>query len=368
MSLFRPAAFLGFVVASVPAVIVLTQEASAAFQPPDRECAMSSARLRSARLASALQKGFGVQYWGATYSAETLSQQPHGLLILEVTKIGATYSETGREVFFSPEEIAKINRDGTRPTLGYLNVSEIETYRDYWIDLVTEPDTASPDDLPEWYGPTSSSGEHLAAYWTKAWQGIVLARVDRLMQTGIDGLFLDDVLHYYTQALDGTLRWPTGNRPESPEDAPEFALEMMRLVELIAARAREWKCDAYIVVNNGVFIGRDAAGAEPGPEGKAGFSSYLNAIDAVMLENFSAATTNAGTIEALQQDFRDQGVAVLSLDVLTQFPDQDPEKLRQTIAKKAAQSGFYPYIAVDEGFNQVAPPIQLPSGRPAVTE
>lgn len=322
---------------------------------------MSSARSRAARLVRSLQDGYGVQYWGTTFDAATLSDQPHGLLILEVTKIGAPYSDTGREVFFTPEEIATINRNGARPVLGYLNVSEVETYRDYWIDQIGGIDAPVPEVVPDWYGPTTVHGEHLSSYWEDSWHAILLERTDRLMQTGIDGLFLDDVLHYYSHALDKTLQWPQGKRPDGPADAPGTAYEMMRLVELIADRARQWKCNAYVVVNNGVFIGRDAAGSSA-DKGKAAFSSYLEAIDAIMVENVSAPTTHAHTTEALQQDFRSEGVAVLSLDVATQFPDQDPQTLRDMISEKSAEAGFYPYVVQESVFNQLYPPIRMHFG------
>lgn len=354
--------------ACLPGGMARAQDAPAALRPPEQECVMSSARSRAARLAESLRDGFAVQYWGTTYDAETLSRQPHGLLILEVTRIGAPYSDTGREVFFTPEEIARINRGGARPALGYLNVTEIEHYRDYWIDQMGAIDAPPPAVLPEWYGPMTVHDEHLSTFWTDAWHDILLDRTDRLMQTGIDGLFLDDVLHYYSHAMDKTLRWPEGKGPDGPADAPAMAREMMRLVGLVAERARQWNCDAFVVVNNGVFIGRDAQGASPDPEGKAAFARYLEGIDAIMVENVSAPDTHAHTTEALQEDYRSHGVAVLSLDIATQFPGQEPDAVRALIAEKATQTGFYPYVTADNVFNQVYPPMKMPQRWPAAPE
>ncbi|MCQ0971433.1 hypothetical protein MLD63_13485 [Paracoccus sp. TK19116] len=321
---------------------------------------MSSARSRAAELALALKDGFGVQYWGAGYDAESLASQPHGLLILEATKVAAPYSDTGHEILFTPDEMALIEQNGLRPALGYLNVSEIADYRDYWIDQMDGVDIGVPDSLPAWYGPRTAHGEHLSVYWTDAWRSVVLAQTDRLMQTGVKGLFLDDVLHYYSHAMDKTLQWPNGVSPVAPDGAPAMAIEMMELVVLIAKRARQWNCNAYIVVNNGVFIGRDAAAA-PGVEGRVAFAAYLEAIDGIMVENLSAPSTHPHTIEALQEDFRRHGVAVLSLDVATNFTDQKPEDLSGSIARKAAELGYYPYVSADDVFNQLYPPIRMPS-------
>lgn len=337
-------------------------------EPPAQDCTMSSPRSRAADLLPALRRGFGVQYWGDTYSAEALAAQPHGILIIEITKIGAPYSDTGREVSFTPEEISTIGRDGKRPVLGYLNVSEIETYRDYWIDHAAAREDGGDQPIPQWHGPHTGHGDHLAAYWTHGWKDILLARVDRLMEAGADGLFLDDVLHYYSHALDETLRWPEGERPAGPADAPGFALEMMRLVEILAERARAWNCDALIIVNNGAFIGRDAAGGTAAPDSRAAFASYLGAIDAIMVENLSAPNTHPHTLEALKEDFQDNGVPVLALDIATQFPEVEPGQLRETIAEKAARSGVFPYVALDSAYSQLNPPIILPPQGPAASE
>lgn len=336
--------------------------------PLAQDCSMSTPRSRAARLLPALQRGFGVQYWGATYDARTLAAQPHGVLVIEATRVGALYSDTGREVLFTPEEIAAINRGGSRPVLGYLNVSEVEDYRDYWIDHVAASAQQGTGSLPQWYGPQAREGDHLAAYWTPAWRDIVLARVDRLMAAGVDGLFLDDVLHYYSHALDETLRWPGGERQKGPSDAPGFAVEMMRLVEAIAARARAWNCDALIIVNNGVFIGRDAAETAAATNGRTVFSRYLDAIDAILVENASVPTAHPHTMQALKEDFQSRGVPVLTLDIATQFPGSDFAELRGTIAGMAHRTGFFPYVSQDNAYNQLYPPITLLPDVPVAAE
>lgn len=329
---------------------------------------MASPRSRAAALTSALRQGFGVQYWGDTYSAEKLAAQPHGLLIIEFTKIGAHYSDTGRELPFTPEEIATISRNGERPVLGYLNVSEVETYRDYWIDHAAAVKAGGDPLPPPWQGPHTAHGDDLAAFWTPEWKEILLARVDRLMAAGAGGIFLDDVLHYYSHALDQTLQWPEGTRPAGPSDASGFALEMMRLVGALAERARAWDCDALIIVNNGVFIGRDAAGASAGPDSKAAFAAYLDAIDAIMVENLSAPDMHPHALEALKEDFQANGASVLALDIATQFPEIEPGQLRDRVTAQTARNGVFSYVALDSAYSQLTPPITLSLPAAAATE
>ncbi|TNC74974.1 endo alpha-1,4 polygalactosaminidase [Rubellimicrobium roseum] len=328
--------------------------------PTERACRASADRSRALRLRRALEAGFGVQYWGERYTAQGLADQPHGLLIMEGTKVGAPYSDTGREVFFTPEEIAMITHDGERPALGYLNVGEIEDHRDYWVEMSTRRDQAEAFVPPEWLGPRTAHGDHLSAYWTPAWRHVMLARVDRLMALGVDGLFLDDVLHYYTHATDKGLSWPEPGRPEGPQDAPGLALAMMELVLAIAERVRTWDCNALVIVNNGVFIGRDA-GEPPGHDGsRPAFAAYLDAIDGLLVENALSSADHPDTRAALKEDFLDSGLPILTVDAVALTGGHDTAAQQQRVAEEARRSGFVPYVVEDTGFNRLWAPTTRP--------
>jgi uncharacterized protein (TIGR01370 family) len=291
-----------------------------------------------------------------------LALQPHGLLIIEVAKLGALYTETGREEFFTSDEIALISHDGERPVLGYLNVSEIETHRDYWVDfsmLSDEPAGAAA--LPEWFGPQTGHDEHLAAYWTSAWRDVLLERVDRLMASGVNGVFLDDVLHYYTHATDENLRWPDSGRPDGPQDAPSLALAMMDLVIVLAERVRAWDCNAFVIVNNGVFIGRDANEAVKNGGAKPVFEAFLAAVDGILVENALSPATHPDTRAAMEEDFLAAGLKVLTIDQLSQYGDGHAADLRRRLAHEARSAGFIPYLIEDAGFNRLWAPI-VPRG------
>jgi uncharacterized protein (TIGR01370 family) len=327
--------------------------------PAARPCAPSADRYRAMRLHRALADGFGVQYWGERYTAEELAEQPHGLLIIEGAKVGAPYSESGREVFFTPDEIAAISRGGERPVLGYLNAGEIEHYRDYWIER-TEGSAGEVAASPGWFGPHTGHGEHLAAYWAPEWQDVLIARVDRLMALGVDGLFLDDVLHYYSHATHKNLRWPDSGRAEGPQDASGLAKAMMELVIAVAERVRDWDCGALVIVNNGVFIGRDADEAADGDGARPVFEAYLAAIDAILVENALSPSAHPDTRAALDEDYRESGLTVLTLDVLSRFGGEDLAQLRQRMAEEAREAGFYPYLVEDSAFNRLWAPIAPP--------
>lgn len=306
---------------------------------------------------TALNNGFGVQYWGQSYTAAELAAAPHGLLIIEAAKVGAGHSSDGREAFFTSDEVQTIGHHGSRPVLAYLNLSEIETYRDYWARLqVAGSDPAHLVDQ-SWIGPRSTSGEHLAQYWTPEWEAILAERVDRLMALGFDGLFFDDVLHYYSFATDGALDWSGVAPTAPPQDAAGYARAMMQLVDQLAARSRSTHCDAIIVVNSGAFIGQDAMRDRMDFAGRDAFHAYLDAIDAIMMEDVFTSETRQPTIDVLQNEFAAEGIAVLAVDFATSFPARDAGSLRNIVARRAAENGFSTYLADDASFDRLYPPI-----------
>lgn len=326
--------------------------------PPGLVCEDSADRRRSLRLDKALSDGFGVQYWGEDYNAEALAERPHGLLIIEAAKLGAQYSANGREEFFSPDEIKKISRDGARPVLAYLNISEIEEYRDYWVDQLAARRENPSARSPEWFGPLAQHGDRLAAFWLPEWRDVLLERVDRLMSTGANGIFLDDLLHYYTHSVNAHSRWPSDARPAGPTDAAGLAQTMMDLVVALSERVRAWDCDAYVVVNNGVFIGRDAGGAEPTESTKSAFADYLSHIDGILVENVLSPVAEASTREVLKEDFLSSGLQVMTIDNLDRFGSEDAGSVRYKVAVDAAGADFHPYLVDESMFSRLSDPIR----------
>ena len=318
---------------------------------------------RNARFANGLGRGYGLQYWGAGYTAEGLAAAPHGLLIIEATKLGATDSASGREELFSRDEVRQIRHDGVRPVLGYINLSEIETYRDYWVETVTSrtTDAGGIDELPDWVGPRRGPEERLATYWAPEWEAILMARLERLLALGLDGVFLDDALHYYNYASgEGLDSEGAAHRNNTPKGAPGFARAMMELVERLATKARELRCDSIVIVNNAVYIGRDAAGPEgTDTEALGAFERYRNAIDGVLAESMLGPVPQNAVIEVLRDDYASHGVSVLTLDFLSNaLSSLPPDEFRNTVVALATEAGFLPYIADDETFNRLYPPIR----------
>lgn len=332
--------------------------ASAAGACDDALSAVWQHRRRS-RVAAALHAGFGVQYWGDGFATGALAAAPHGLLIIETAKSGADLAGQRRETLFSPADIRQIDRGGTRPVLGYLNLAKIETYRNYWVDAAGKG--VSLQGGAEWIGPSLGADGVLARFWTPGWQAIVEERVDLLMQTGVSGLFLDDILQYFAWSGAAAAGRPGYETADGPQTASDFAAAMMRLVRLVAARARRNDCGAIIVVNNGAFIGRDAGAEALDADGKALFDGYREALDGILMESVLARGGDRGAITALQEDYEALGIPVMAVDFLDSATPAggSAERTRQKILRLAERKGFAAYVAEDALFNRLYAPVPM---------
>ena len=317
------------------------------------------------RAGRAPRAGFGIQYWGEAYTAAALAQAPHATLIVEASVAGAEGAE-GRERRFTAAEVAAIRREGARPVYAYLNVGELEANRDYWVEAFG--DAADPgiprEASPAWHAGRGPGGEWLAAFWTPEWAAVLERRIDAFLARGYDGVFLDDVLHYYTWSMPGVVvPARLAARPGAPGCAGDFAAAMMGLVVRLAAHARATAAlrdaDFAVLVNGGAYIGWDAAttgGAAPTAP-HPGLEGYLAAIDGIAIESALADPAQQGTVDALRHGFRAHGIPVLAIDYLSRYPGADPASFRTRIAERAGTAGFLPYVADDERFARLDPPL-----------
>lgn len=308
------------------------------------------------RLQRALKNGFGIQYWGKNYTAHELSSAPHGVLIVEATRAGAGENGQPEEVFFDPIEIDDIRHGGDRPVLGYLNLAEIEPYRDYWVRCDRGTDT--PHDLctHQWLGPVTQTDEQLALYWHPKWEALLIERIDRMMSLGLDGVFFDDVLHYFSYASGQGLVWGSHVKNLSASKQGGFATAMMKLVIRLAERVRQIRPGAFVVVNNGVYLPTDSS-AEIGVEkSEALFEEYVSSIDAIVVENIFGPKAAAGARQVLADRYLDRGVSVLTVDFGTQFPGRSTSLVRWMIGMRASALGFVSYVADNENFDRLYPP------------
>ncbi len=328
------------------------------------------------RAARAPRAGFGIQYWGDDYSAKALAAAPHATLIVEASLAGAEGPGVP-ERRFTAAEVAEIRHKGARPVYAYLNVGELEPNRDYWVAAYGDKaDPGAPGAAsPAWYAGPGPSGERLAAFWTEEWAAVLERRIDAFLARGYDGVFLDDVLHYYTWSMPGVaVPARLAAREGAPVHPGDFAAAMQALVIRLAVHARETAAlhdrGFALIVNGGAFIGWDAAttGSTAPTAPHPAFPAYLAAIDGIAIESALGDPGQQGTVDALRTGFAAHGVPVLAIDYLSRHPGADPAGFRREIADRAGANGFLPYVADDESFARLDPPLVPPAPVAHLTE
>ncbi|MDA1353806.1 MAG: endo alpha-1,4 polygalactosaminidase [bacterium] len=99
---------------------------------------------------------------------------------------------------FTQDLLAQLKRlpnGNRRRVLAYMSIGEAETYRWYWKSYWKFWS-------PQWLGPENEDweGNYLVRYWDKRWQRIIYGTpesyLDKIMDAGFDGVYLDIVDAY----------------------------------------------------------------------------------------------------------------------------------------------------------------------------
>ncbi|HNW92264.1 MAG TPA: endo alpha-1,4 polygalactosaminidase, partial [bacterium] len=186
--------------------------------------------------------------------------------------------------------------------LAYFSIGEAENYRGYWQAFWDANDDGRPDpDAPAWLGPENPDwdGNYAVRYWDPAWQELILARLDRLVTAGYDGVYLDlvDAFEYWG---------PDGDQPAPRNTA---ARDMADFIARLAARARTRNAAFLIVPQNGEALGE--------------YAEYRRLVNGIGREDVwydgddrQAGDETAGVLRALKR-FQDDGKFVLTIDYPT---------------------------------------------------
>ena len=145
--------------------------------------------------------------------------------------------------------------------LCYFSIGEAETYRGYWQrGWKKKPPSFLLSENPQW------KGNIRVRYWDPAWQKIMLNELDRIVDAGFDGVFLDIV--------DGFEFFEEKARRESavnPATGKTYRADMVQWVLRLADRARKKKAGFRIFIQNGEALLEDPA--------------LLRAIDGLVVED-----------------------------------------------------------------------------------
>jgi len=178
----------------------------------------------------------------------------------DLTALGASrydlvvidYSADGTQALDAADVTALRASTGGKIVVAYLSIGEAEDYRFYWEQAHGSPGADWTADPPAWIGPTNPDwpGNYEVRYWDPAWQALIIhnpgghpvigdapSYLDRILDAGFDGVFLDIV--------DGYEFWgPSGDGGNG--ERPDAAKEMARFVTALAAHARSRK-PAFLV-------------------------------------------------------------------------------------------------------------------------
>lgn len=240
------------------------------------------------------------------------------------------YSRDGTEATrYTPQEIAQIRNSPVKPkvVLAYLSIGEAESYRWYWQPEWDANQDGLPDPgAPPWLGPQNPDwpGNYKVRYWDTAWQALVLQYLDKIIDMGFDGVYLD--------IIDAYAYW--GPEGESGLNRPTAAQEMIDFVKKIAHHAR-------------VVRGKATFKVFPQNAEELGFQDdYLEVVSGIGREDVwymddapRPWVEVRSTLRALDR-FKAQGKLVLVIDYPTR------RELIDDFYAKAQAKGYIPYAAV----------------------
>ena len=245
------------------------------------------------------------------------------------------YSADGSdEQAFSRIDIQKIQNSGKK-VIAYLSIGEAETYRFYWQNEWDSNNNGRPDaGAPSWLGNENPEweGNYKVRFWDSEWQTIIMSYLDKIIDQGFDGIYMDIIDAYYYWAEEN------GEQPNADALMIDFVLNLRHHVEANGLK------DFIFVPQNGEYIIVEPHVTEFLKE------AYWEAIDAIGVEDvfFYGDKDNNNTynpdeerLDILNQ-YRDAGKPVFSIEYLT-----DTNKIEQyhTLCQ---QHQFIPYTTARE--------------------
>jgi cysteinyl-tRNA synthetase len=231
----------------------------------------------------------------------------------------------------------------TRQVLSYLSIGEAEEYRYYFEPAwVSGRARRSDDSTPCWLGRRNPDweGNYKVQYWSEQWQRIVLGYLDRIIDDGFDGVYLDiiDAFEYWSDP---------GNGEGVHLAEQEAAVRMINFVKRIACHARilRGKTDFLIIPQNGERLFLYDSGID-----YLGRGDYLETISGMGVEDLYYDETSpvepsiTAERKRLLEPVRAAGKKVLVVD----YVDEGFRPVAAMVSDfrhRAGADGYLPYAA-----------------------
>jgi len=146
---------------------------------------------------------------------DDLANGGHDLIVLEFA------SYTNEEQPYTAEQLAQMRGAEDTLIVSYLSIGEAESYRFYWDtpEFQAIRSTVVDAENPEW------EENFKVRYWLDEWQQVIFDYVDRIIDGGFNGVYLD--------IIDGYEYW----EEKAPNSSIDFRQEMADFVAAIRAHA-----------------------------------------------------------------------------------------------------------------------------------
>lgn len=161
---------------------------------------------------------------------------------VELASLGADvvvidYSYDGSESSRYSFDQIKAIKESRSIVLSYINIGQAEDYRFYWKESWSEspPGWIIGED-PEW------KGDYYIKYWRQGWKNIIFSYIDKILEEGFDGIYLDRIDAFEYVAKEGIL------------SEAKAAEKMINFIEEISNYIKGKKENALVVLQNGERI------------------------------------------------------------------------------------------------------------------
>jgi len=258
---------------------------------------------------------------------KALADSRYDLLVIDQVRSisdSQTYDDRG---LVSRLKASANHEDGRKWVLAYIDVGEAEDYRWYWIPgwkVGNPPFIVSTD-------PDGWTGNYPVAFWDPAWKTIVFQYLDRILEDGFDGIYLDWLEGYIHQPVVET----------AAAHGKNAEIEMVAFVKEISLYVKSKQPGFLVIGQNAAELGAHA--------------DYLSAVDAQAQEHvwFRGQTGGAPGDLAMNADdtkdyerslevFLRAGKPVLTVDYATK-----PENVKDAY-DKAKEKGYVEYVTTVE--------------------
>lgn len=250
---------------------------------------------------------------------------------------------------FTKRQIESIKEQGNVP-VAYLSIGEASHYDSYWQEEWGSFENGAvqvADVAPDWLGrvPNKNWPEGVKVrYWEDEWWEIIEGKLDELMETGYEGVYLDIVDAFQYWGSEGTYGVNKEERLETdPEDEEEAGERMIEFVKKLSDYTKQSNKDFRVIPQNGENIIKYDEN-----------NTYMDAIDGIGVEDvwFNEEQPSKYTQYRLKflKEFLDNEKFVLSVDYVDNgdgYSGDNKERI-DSYVKSCLSSGFYCYPALSD--------------------